>query len=164
MPANLFTIILAKTEVVTTLFLHKAIFRRHIRLRYPLHIHSFIDRKPKSINGDPKLKKFLDESGPDGVIYVSFGSVLKASVMSDDKRKTLLNVFGKLKQKVLWKWETDKMEDKPPNVMLHKWLPQQDVLGHPNVKLFISHAGQSSFQETLCHQKPAVSNTYFKSH
>ena len=98
----------------------------------------------------------MDEAGPDGVVYVSFGSVLKASVMSDDKRKTLLSVFGKLKQKVLWKWETDEMEDKPSNVMLHKWLPQQDVLGHPNVKLFVSHAGQSSFQETLCHQKPAV--------
>ena len=76
--------------------------------------------------------------------------------MSDDKRKTLLNVFGKLKQKVLWKWETEHMDDKPPNVMLHKWLPQQDVLGHPNVKLFVSHGGQSSFQETICHQKPAV--------
>ena len=90
------------------------------------------------------------------MIYVSFGSVLKASVMSENKRKTLLNVFGKLKQKVLWKWETESMEDKPENVMLHKWLPQQDVLGHPNVKLFVSHGGQSSFQETICHQKPAV--------
>ena len=108
------------------------------------------------------MKKFLDEAGTDGVIYVSFGSVLKASVMSEDKRKTLLNVFGKLKQKVLWKWETEHMEDKPSNVMLHKWLPQQDVLGHPNVKLFISHAGQSSFQETLCHQKPAVSTRCLK--
>ena len=82
--------------------------------------------------------------------------------MSEDKRKALLNVFGKLKQKVLWKWETDHMEDKPPNVMLHKWLPQQDVLGHPNVKLFVSHGGQSSFQETVCHQKPAVRMTYTK--
>ena len=76
--------------------------------------------------------------------------------MGEDKRKALLSVFGKLKQKVLWKWETEHMDDKPPNVMLHKWLPQQDVLGHPNVKLFISHGGQSSFQETVCHQKPAV--------
>ena len=109
------------------------------------------------IEDDPTLRKFLDEAGEEGVIYVSFGSVLKASVMSDEKRKILLNVFGKLKQRVLWKWETDHMEDKPPNVMLHKWLPQQDVLGHPSVKLFVSHAGQSSFQETVCHQKPAVS-------
>ena len=115
-------------------------------------------RKPTAIEDDLKLRKFLDEAGPEGVIYVSFGSVLKASVMSDDKRKTMLNAFGKLNQRVLWKWETEQMEDKPPNVMLHKWVPQQDVLGHPNVKLFVSHGGQSSFQETICHQKPAVRN------
>ena len=100
----------------------------------------------------------MDDAGPDGVIYVSFGSVLKASVMSDDKRKIMLGAFAKLKQKVLWKWETEVMDDKPSNVMLHKWLPQQDVLGHPNVKLFVSHGGQSSFQETICHQTPAVRN------
>ena len=117
----------------------------------------FYSRAPKIIDDDEKLRDFLDSAGREGVIYVSFGSVLKASVMSEDRRKALLRVFGKLKQKVLWKWETDHMEDKPPNVMLHKWLPQQDVLGHPNVKLFVSHGGQSSFQETVCHQKPAVS-------
>ena len=78
--------------------------------------------------------------------------------MSDDKRKIMLGAFGKLKQKVLWKWETEIMDNKPSNVMLHKWLPQQDVLGHPNVKLFVSHGGQSSFQETICHQTPAVRN------
>ena len=82
--------------------------------------------------------------------------------MSDDKRRTLLNVFGKLKQKVIWKWETEQMEDKPKNVMLHKWLPQQDVLGHPSVKLFVSHGGQSSFQETICHKTPAVSESVFR--
>jgi hypothetical protein len=27
--------------------------------------------------------------------------------------------------RVLWKWETEHMEDKPDNVMLSKWLPQQ---------------------------------------
>ena len=71
-----------------------------------------------------------------------------------------LEVFSKLKQKVLWKWETEKMDGLPKNVMLSKWLPQQDVLGHPNVKLFITHGGQSSFQESLCHQKPVVHNKF----
>ena len=84
-------------------------------------------------------------------------SVLKASLMSEEKLAVLLSVFGSLKQKVLWKWETDTMKNKPENVMLYKWLPQQDILGHPKVKMFVSHGGQSSFQETLCHQKPAVS-------
>ena len=36
------------------------------------------------------------------------------------------------------------------------WLPQQDILAHPNLKVFITHAGQSSMQELLCHQKPAL--------
>ena len=76
------------------------------------------------------MRKFLDEAEPEGVIYVSFGSALKASFMSDQTRKTFFKVFGKLKQKVLWKWETGNVEETPKNVMLHKWLPQQDVLGH----------------------------------
>lgn len=48
------------------------------------------------------------------------------------------------------------MEDLPPNVILSKWLPQNDVLGNDNLKVFITHGGQSSFQESLCYQKPVV--------
>merc|ERR1712173_483980 len=32
----------------------------------------------------------------------------------------------------------------------------QDILAHPNLKAFITHGGQSSFQEALCHQKPIL--------
>ncbi len=34
-----------------------------------------------------------------------------------------------LKQRVIWKWEADNMSDIPSNVMIRKWLPQQDILG-----------------------------------
>ena len=87
----------------------------------------------------------------------AFFCISTASKMSEDKRQLLLAAFRKLKQRVLWKWETEEMPDKPDNVMLSKWLPQQDVLAHPNVRLFVSHGGQSSSQEALCHQKPVVS-------
>ena len=80
--------------------------------------------------------------------------------MSEEKRRLLLGVFSKLKQRVLWKWETESMPDKPDNVMLSKWLPQQDVLADPKVRLFVSHGGQSSSQESLCHQKPMVCSFY----
>ena len=76
--------------------------------------------------------------------------------MAEDKRKALMVVFSKLKQKILWKWETETMESLPDNVQLSKWLPQQDILGHPNTRLFITAAGQSSSQETLCHKTPVV--------
>ena len=98
----------------------------------------------------------MDKS-KNGVIYLSFGSALKGSLMTEENRKLLLNALGRFKQyDVIWKWETEEMPDKPENVMLSKWLPQQEILGHPNLKVFITHAGQSSFQETLCHQKPVV--------
>ena len=104
---------------------------------------------------DP-IKAFMDDSGEAGVILVSFGSVLQASQMSDSLRLMLMNVLGGLKQRVLWKWESHEMKDKPDNVMLSKWLPQQDILAHSKLRLFITHGGQSSAQEALCHKKPVV--------
>ncbi len=49
--------------------------------------------------------------------------------MPEEKKRIFLSVFSKLKLKVLLKWETEEMEGKPDNVMLRKWMPQQDVLG-----------------------------------
>ena len=77
--------------------------------------------------------------------------------MSAEKKTVFLSVFRKLKQNVIWKWDAETMEDLPDNVRLFKWVPQQDILAHPNTKLFITSAGQSSYQETLCQQTPVVS-------
>lgn len=113
-------------------------------------------KQTKQLDANDTIGKFLDEA-TDGVIYVSFGTVIRGSMMSKEKREMFLNTFKGQKEKILWKWETESMEDQPDNVMLSKWLPQQEVLAHPNVKLFITHVGQSSFQESLCHGKPVVS-------
>jgi len=100
------------------------------------------------------LASFVD-SAEHGVVLVSFGSVLQASKMPEHKRKMMLNVFSLLKQRVIWKWEAE-MPDAPPNVLVSSWLPQQSLLAHPNVKLFVTHGGAGSFQETICHRTPLV--------
>jgi glucuronosyltransferase len=46
-------------------------------------------------------------------------------------------------------------------VMLKKWLPQQDILGHPNVELFITHAGFGSILESIYHETPVLSMPAF---
>jgi len=90
-----------------------------------------------------------------GVIYVSFGSVIKASKMPEAKRQILLNVFSNMKQRIIWKWETP-MPDAPENVLISSWLPQTSLLAHENVKLFVTHGGAGSIQETICHKTPIV--------
>ncbi|KAK5642853.1 hypothetical protein RI129_009020 [Pyrocoelia pectoralis] len=63
---------------------------------------------------------------------------------------------SKLKQRVIWKWEDDHLPDKPSNVLIRSWLPQQHILAHPNVVLFITHGGVSSTIEAVYHGKPIL--------
>ena len=79
----------------------------------------------------------MDEA-KEGVVYVSFGSVLQGSLVPKDKLEALMKAFGNLKEKVLMKWESKEMKEKPANVMIKDFLPQQDVLGHPNLKAFVT--------------------------
>lgn len=76
-----------------------------------------------------ELEKFIDGSGDAGFIYVSMGSSVKAANMPEYLRRMFMLVFKQLPQRVLWKWEGENMIDLPNNVMLSKWLPQQDLLG-----------------------------------
>lgn len=92
-----------------------------------------------------ELKKWLDES-EHGVIYFSLGSAMKSADLPLEKRESLLEAFGKLKQRILWKWEEDVLPGQPKNVRLGKWLPQNDLLSHPKIKLFITHGGLLSSQ------------------
>lgn len=54
------------------------------------------------------------------------------------------------------KWEEDTLDGKPDNVFISKWLPQDDVLAHSNIKLFISHCGLGGIVEAQYHAVPIV--------
>lgn len=73
------------------------------------------------------LEKFVNDA-PNGVIYFSMGSLIKAHSFPEERRAAFLNVFSKIKQRVLWKWENDSIPNQPPNVMIQKWMPQFDIL------------------------------------
>lgn len=92
----------------------------------------------KPLPGD--IQKFLD-GAENGAVFMSLGSFVQSASMPRAKLEMLLKVFGSLKQRVLWKFETDDLPNLPPNVMVQKWLPQSDVLAHPKVVLFIAHGG-----------------------
>ncbi|XP_013390324.1 UDP-glucuronosyltransferase 2C1 [Lingula anatina] len=99
------------------------------------------------------LQKFVTEAD-DGVIVVSFGTLIPKY---DPKfAEVLANVFSRLSQRVLWRYVGELPPGLGKNVKLLEWLPQNDLLGHPNVKLFVTHCGASSTWETLYHAVPVV--------
>ncbi|KAK2706103.1 UDP-glucosyltransferase 2-like isoform X3 [Artemia franciscana] len=102
------------------------------------------------------LQEFVSYSDVDGFIVFGLGSIIKASDMPVEIQKMFLNAFSRLKQRVIWKWETDNFDVIPDNVKLVKWLPQQDLLGHPNIKAFLSHGGLLSIQEAVYHGVPLI--------
>jgi glucuronosyltransferase len=91
-----------------------------------------------------------------GAILLSFGSNVKASELPRDKVNEILKVFSKLKQRVIMKWEADHLAGKPENVLVSNWLPQDDILAHPKIKLFISHCGYGGMIEAKYHAVPII--------
>jgi len=93
-----------------------------------------------------ELNDFVAGSTP--VIYFSLGSIAKSKDIDPKHIEILLSAFGKLPYKVIWKYEVA-FENLPKNILIQKWMPQQDILAHPNVKVFISHCGMLGTQEAL---------------
>nr|QIK00372.1 UDP-glycosyltransferase [Xylotrechus quadripes] len=100
------------------------------------------------------IKEFLD-GAKHGAIIFSMGSNLKSADFPEDKKKAIINVFSRMKQRILWKFEVD-LPGKPDNVKILKWLPQQDALAHPNVIAFISHVGLLGTIEAVYHGVPVL--------
>lgn len=96
------------------------------------------------------------DGAKEGVIYFSFGTNVRGSAIDKNKRKIFLEAFSELPYKILWKFEEKYMENKPHNIKISKWLPQQDVLSHPNVKLFITQGGFQSLEEAIVKKVPLL--------
>ncbi|XP_069682314.1 UDP-glycosyltransferase UGT5-like [Periplaneta americana] len=146
----------------TSLLLYNA----HFSLNFPrplmpsivevggIHVQPPTNKLPKDI------KDFLD-SAKDGVIYFSLGSSVRAESLPTDKRDAFVHAFSELPQKVLWKWEGETLPGKPNNVKTVSWVPQMDVLAHPNVVLFVTHGGTMGTMEAVSSGVPMVAIPLF---
>ncbi|XP_045455020.1 UDP-glycosyltransferase UGT5-like [Melitaea cinxia] len=101
------------------------------------------------------LKSYLDSS-TNGVIYISFGTNVKPSMLPAEKLKIFTDVFSKLPYDVLWKWDNDEIPGRSKNVRISKWLPQSDLLRHPKIKLFITQGGLQSTDEAITAGVPLI--------
>ncbi|KAB7505542.1 hypothetical protein Anas_01643 [Armadillidium nasatum] len=101
----------------------------------------YLRRRGSHKTTEKELEEWIEGSGEEGFIFFSIGSAMNPDFLPEEYRKILVKVFGSLKQRVLWKWNKETMPDLQSNVKLQKWLPQTDLLGHPKIKLFITHGG-----------------------
>eukprot|EP00063_Salmo_salar_P045167 XP_014020002.1 PREDICTED: UDP-glucuronosyltransferase-like [Salmo salar] len=100
------------------------------------------------------LQEFVDESGEDGFVVFTLGSMI--SQMPEEKAKQFFDAFSRIPQRVVWRYTGVVPENAPDNVRLMKWLPQNDLLGHPKVKAFMTHGGTHGIYEGICNSVPMV--------
>ncbi|XP_011266721.2 UDP-glucuronosyltransferase 2B7 [Camponotus floridanus] len=113
-----------------------------------LHIKKTPPLLPKN------LKDFLD-GAVNGFIYMSLGTNVKSKLLPKGMLEVFTNAFANLPYKVLWKFESDDFHV-PSNVFISKWIPQQGVLAHPNIKLFIYQGGLQSTEEAVHYAVPLI--------
>ncbi|GBP49196.1 UDP-glucuronosyltransferase 2A3 [Eumeta japonica] len=116
-------------------------------------IGGFHVAKVKPLTGD--LLKFM-EGAENGVIYISFGSLVKSSTITEAKLEAIIGAVAELPHRVVWKWENEAQLAKYKNIYASDWLPQNDILGHPKTVAFYSHAGMLGTTEAIHHGVPVV--------
>uniref|UniRef100_K7GEQ5 UDP-glucuronosyltransferase n=1 Tax=Pelodiscus sinensis TaxID=13735 RepID=K7GEQ5_PELSI len=62
---------------------------------------------------------------------------------------------------LLWGYFGQKPPNLGENTLMLEWLPQNDLLGHPNVKAFVSHCGMNGIFEAIYHGVPVVGFPFY---
>lgn len=114
-----------------------------------------------------KLEKDVDEflsAGKKGAVLMSLGTNMRSDRLGEERIEAFIKAFEAFPDyNFLWKFETpDKLSDKlPSNVKIMNWVKQNDILGHPNLKAFMTHSGLLSTHEATWHGVPTISIPFF---
>ncbi|KAH8358912.1 hypothetical protein KR093_003242, partial [Drosophila rubida] len=108
----------------------------------------------------PDLARFIEDS-PHGVILMALGMELRSSDLSAETLSIILDTFAALPQRIIWKFEGNKRPNTSGNIFMDQWLPQQAILAHPNVRLFICHGGMLGILEAAYYGKPVLGMPLF---
>ncbi|XP_068961453.1 UDP-glucuronosyltransferase 2B17-like isoform X2 [Petaurus breviceps papuanus] len=101
-----------------------------------------------------EMEKFVQSSGEHGIVVFSLGSMVKN--LTEEKSNLIAAALAQIPQKVLWRYKGKKPDTLGPNTRIYDWIPQNDLLGHPKTKAFITHGGTNGIYEAIYHGIPMV--------
>lgn len=117
-------------------------------------------KEPKLIPND--IEEFMNKAEK-GAVLMSLGTNVRSDSIGEERIRMVVEAFRLIPEyNFLWKFETSEMlPNLPSNVKISDWLPQNDLLAHPKLKLFISHAGLLSSHEALWWGVPIVGIPFY---
>ncbi|XP_072797049.1 UDP-glucuronosyltransferase 2B31-like isoform X5 [Vicugna pacos] len=101
-----------------------------------------------------EMEEFVQSSGEDGIVVFTLGSIV--TNITEERANVIASALAQIPQKVLWRYHGKKPDTLGPNTRLYKWIPQNDLLGHPKTKAFITHGGTNGIYEAIYHGIPMV--------
>ncbi|KAL6130137.1 hypothetical protein ACLB2K_068518 [Fragaria x ananassa] len=110
---------------------------------------------------DAKCLEWLDKQKQDSVVYVNYGSI---AVMTDQHLIELAWGLANSKHHFLWIVRPDVVvvllqdffEEIKDRGYVTSWCPQEQVLAHPSVGVFLTHGGWNSTIETISECVPVL--------
>ncbi|CEF64931.1 UDP-glucuronosyl/UDP-glucosyltransferase family-containing protein [Strongyloides ratti] len=97
-------------------------------------------------------------------VLISFGSFARSVEMPIAMKKGIIETVKKLPEiTFIWKYEIpeDNNIEKLENLVLSKWVPQNDLLNDSRLSLFITHGGANSIAELSFRGVPAIAIPVF---
>lgn len=117
-----------------------------------IYIGGFQAKDPKPLPSD--LEEFFQSSGDHGVVVMTLGTLL--SDIGTEISEIVASAFANLPQKVVWRHSGTRPITLGNNTMLVDWLPQNDILGHPKTRVFVTHGGTNGIYEAIYHAVPVL--------
>ncbi|XP_013820124.2 PREDICTED: UDP-glucuronosyltransferase 2B31 isoform X2 [Capra hircus] len=135
------------------------LFRSYWDFEYPCPLLSNVEfiggHHCKPAKPLPKeIEEFVQSSGEHGIVVFTLGSMV--TNMTEERANMIASALAEIPQKVLWRHDGKKPDTLGPNTRLYKWVPQNDLLGHPKTKAFITHGGTNGIYEAIYHGVPMV--------
>ncbi|XP_029998397.1 UDP-glucuronosyltransferase 3A1-like [Sphaeramia orbicularis] len=128
---------------------------------YTVLVGGLLNKPSKPLEMD--LEVWISDFKEAGFIVVTLGSMV-SSVSVDSLLTELIVGFSRIPQGVIWRYDPKRWPsylDIPQNVRLVDWLPLNDLLGHKQARLFITHGGQNSLLQAVYHAVPVLGMPLF---